>query len=166
MKLDIGSGDNPIEGYIGVDLYATNPDIIKAPMWELPFGDKSVDVIYSSHALEHIERSKVLPTLQEWFRVLKNGGEVDLRVPDGPWCLRYYLDYIDRHETIFSPVLGWELSIIIGSQEDEGMIHRMLFTEKSLYYFLVQAGFFVQSITKIFTHNQSTLRAIAHRLKD
>lgn len=163
MKLDIGSGDAPIEGYIGVDKYATRDDIIKCDMWNLPFEDNSIDAIYSSHALEHIERWRIVPTLQEWYRVLRIGGELDLRVPDIIWCMKYYLDYVGRNETETNPVLGWELSIIIGSQEPgmEGMVHRMAFTEKSLKYFLTICNFRNITIEHIWSHNQQTLRAVA-----
>lgn len=165
MKLDIGSGDSPVEGYIGVDKYATRADIIKADMWDLPFDDDSIDAIYSSHALEHIERWRVLPTLTEWRRVLKPGGHLDLRVPDIIWCLTYYLDYAQKHETETNPVLGWELSIIIGSQEpgSEGMVHRMAFTKKSLRYFLTLAGFQNITVDTIWSHSQQTLRALAQK---
>lgn len=163
MKLDIGSGDSPISGYTGVDKYATSDSVIKADMWDLPFDDSSVDSIYSSHALEHVERWRVVPTLQEWYRVLKPGGTLDLRVPDILWCINHYLHYVEQYETEHNPVLGWELSILIGSQEPgmEGMIHRMAFTEKSLKYFLTICGFSQICIEKIWSHSQQTLRATA-----
>jgi len=40
----------------------------------LPFLDKSMDYVYSSHTLEHILDYK--QAIQEWFRVIKIGGYI------------------------------------------------------------------------------------------
>lgn len=81
MKLDIGSGDNPIgEGWTTVDLY--HPAEICAAAWGLPFGDHEVDAIWARHVLEHINPSATHVTLMEWRRVLIHGGELIVEVPD------------------------------------------------------------------------------------
>lgn len=46
---------------------------------KLPFNDESVDAVYASHVLEHIEDYK--STLKEWFRVIKTGGFMVISVP-------------------------------------------------------------------------------------
>lgn len=46
------------------------------------FADASVDLVFSSHLLEHIATDKVAPTLKEWMRVVKPGGHLVMYLPD------------------------------------------------------------------------------------
>jgi predicted SAM-dependent methyltransferase len=59
-KLDLGCGQNPKEGFEGVDLYGDKAkhrvDLFKFP-W--PFEDSSVDEIHCSHFLEHVPAREV-----------------------------------------------------------------------------------------------------------
>ena len=60
IKLDLGCGLNPREGFEGVDLYGEKAkhkvDLFKFP-W--PFKDASVDEIHASHFLEPIPAREV-----------------------------------------------------------------------------------------------------------
>jgi len=60
VKLDLGCGQNPREGYEGVDLYGDKAkhkvDLFKFP-WK--FADNSVDEIHASHFLEHVPSREV-----------------------------------------------------------------------------------------------------------
>lgn len=48
----------------------------------LPFEEGSVEVLYSSHMLEHLDRKAAGIFLSEAYRVLKEGGVIRLVVPD------------------------------------------------------------------------------------
>lgn len=48
----------------------------------LPPSDGSVDVLYSSHMLEHLDREEASLFLKEARRVLRSGGIIRLAVPD------------------------------------------------------------------------------------
>ncbi|MDD2768313.1 MAG: methyltransferase domain-containing protein [Methylococcus sp.] len=48
----------------------------------IPVKDGSVDILYSSHMLEHLDRVEASSFLQEAFRVLAPGGIIRLAVPD------------------------------------------------------------------------------------
>lgn len=60
LKLDLGCGQNPKEGFEGVDLYGDKAthrhDLFKFP-WA--FADESVDEIYTSHFLEHVPAREI-----------------------------------------------------------------------------------------------------------
>lgn len=56
----------------------------------VPFGDETVDVIYSSHALEHIYLEEAQSLLQDAYRALKKGGLIRLAVPDLEYALHLY----------------------------------------------------------------------------
>lgn len=49
---------------------------------KLPFKDNSVDFIYTSHFLEHLNRYNTIKLLKECKRVLKVGGVLRIVVPD------------------------------------------------------------------------------------
>jgi len=48
----------------------------------LAIQDASVDVVYSSHMLEHLDRNEAVRFLKEAFRLLRPGGIIRIAVPD------------------------------------------------------------------------------------
>ena len=48
----------------------------------LPLQDETVDVLYSSHMLEHLDRNEASMFLKKAFRVLRPGGVIRIAVPD------------------------------------------------------------------------------------
>ncbi len=74
MKIDIGCGANKKPGYLGVDK-TPGPAIdfvINFEADRLPFGDDTVEAIYSSHCIEHLSDPHLL--LSEMLRVGRNGA--------------------------------------------------------------------------------------------
>jgi SAM-dependent methyltransferase len=60
-----------------------NPDIVLHDLTKpFPWPDESVDVVYSSHTLEHMTREQGRAFLGECHRVLKRGGVLRIVVPD------------------------------------------------------------------------------------
>lgn len=158
VKLDVGSGGPAAsylgEGWLGVDPYVGFADV-SADMNCLPYDNNTVDEIHTSHALEHIGRHEVAPTLREWYRVLVPGGRVTIKVPDLEWCVRHWLDH--KHS------LGWNIDIIFGNQNHEGEFHKTGFTTVTLTQYVVDAGFVVDTVTYIDTHSQQTICLGAHK---
>lgn len=150
VKLDVGSGGRPAPhlgaGWLGVDAFT--PADVRAVMWQLPFGDGTVDEIFSSHALEHVGKRQVVPTLREWRRVLKPGGRITLRVPNLEWCCRHWLEHQNT---------GWDLDVIFGGQQHEGGDHKTGFTEAILRGYVAEAGLRVTGFETLQTHGQKTL---------
>lgn len=82
MMLDIGCGENPKKGDIGLDLRKTSSVNIVADARMLPFKDESFDHVYSSHLIEHFSHREVRDVLLEWARVLEKSGTIEIRCPD------------------------------------------------------------------------------------
>lgn len=94
MKLNIGSGDSPLTGYINVDVEEkVKPDVIhdisKAP---LPFEDNSADEIMCVHNLEHIKFQLWPFVLTDFHRVLKQNGMLVLAYPEFEICAKYFIE--------------------------------------------------------------------------
>jgi len=127
--LDVGCGTQKITNesslpgitVIGVDAYAdVSGEDIKALMWDMPFEDNSVDGLVCMAALEHISKFQVLPTLEEFNRVLKPEAKFAILVPNIIWIMT---------EFIRKPNVNWEMDLLFGIQTHEGEFHRTGFTE-------------------------------------
>lgn len=80
LKIDFGCGPNKKEGFVGVDIEnLPGVDIVIDLNKSLPFDSDSIDEIYTSHCLEHL--SEPIKTLEEFYRILKPGGKMELRLP-------------------------------------------------------------------------------------
>ncbi len=92
--VNLGCGDSFVadSSWLNLDFSPAHPAVRKADLLaKLPCSDHSVDVVYSSHFLEHIPYSKVSFFLAECYRILKNGGKIRLVVPDLEDICREYL---------------------------------------------------------------------------
>ncbi len=89
IRLNLGAGRRPLEGYIGVDI-AGEPDVL-ADVRALPYEDGSVDEVIAIHLLEHLYRWEAPAALAEWARVLKPGGRLVLELPDVVKCCEQVL---------------------------------------------------------------------------
>ena len=72
--------------------------------WRLgAFKAGTLDVVFASNLLEHLDRGEVLATLTEIHRVLKPCGRLVLIQPNYRYCSREYFDDY-THRTVFSHV--------------------------------------------------------------
>jgi len=97
------------------------------------FADRSADLIYVCHCLEHISFLDVPTVLVEWKRVLKPGGWLRISVPDFDNILAIYEDNDRKIESI-------ELTLM-GGQTYEFNFHKSLFNAARLTSLLEQAGY-------------------------
>jgi predicted SAM-dependent methyltransferase len=89
LKLNLGCGNNLIDGYINIDKYDKEADL-QADICELPFENDMVDEIVAYQVIEHLpywmtDASLEHSTDQFWtecFRVLKSGGKMITECPD------------------------------------------------------------------------------------
>ncbi|MCA9135469.1 MAG: methyltransferase domain-containing protein [Planctomycetales bacterium] len=61
----------------------------------LPFATNSIDLIYTSHFIEHLTRHEARTLLKDALRVLKPGGTIRIVVPDLEGAARLYLKSLD-----------------------------------------------------------------------
>lgn len=86
LKIDIGGGLFPREGYTTID--QEGGDITCDLNEGIPLEDNSVGVINASHVIEHLKDP--IKTMREIHRVLAHGGWAFIEVPstegNGAWC--------------------------------------------------------------------------------
>jgi SAM-dependent methyltransferase len=92
LFVNVACGNSFVTGWRNLDYAPVSPAVEAANLLErLPLDDASVDVLYSSHFLEHIPRKCVREFLSECFRVMKPGGQVRLVLPDLEEICREYI---------------------------------------------------------------------------
>ncbi len=139
LRLNLGSGTIPLDGFTNVDALADAPGVdVVADIGEpLPFADGEADLIYVSHVLEHFATDTVPVLLKDWRRVLRDGGLLLVAVPD--------LDVIARllveRAGWFTPPHGPWVGAIYGGQKDEYDFHKTGFNAPALAGLLRDAGF-------------------------
>lgn len=83
LKLDLGCGNKPKEGFQGVDLHDYGrSDLVVCDLREpWKWADESVDEVYSHHFVEHLTARERIHFANELFRVLKPGARAEIVVP-------------------------------------------------------------------------------------
>jgi len=114
LKLDLGCGPNPREGFEGVDALPFDGKVkhvveLRGP-W--PWPDNSVEEAHASHFIEHLTNLggawERVHFFNELYRVLVPGGKATLIFPH--WCSnRYYGD--PTHKEPFSEMGFYYLSL-------------------------------------------------------
>jgi predicted SAM-dependent methyltransferase len=116
---------------------------------KLPFKDNTLDGIFCSHTLEHIEPENILPILKEMRRVLKPKCRVRVVVPDYAKAIQWYMKNPKMLMSESAPTkdkfqpntkMGY-LNSWIYSKGKYGHGHRSGFDMELLTTYLKQAGF-------------------------
>jgi predicted SAM-dependent methyltransferase len=126
---------------------AAQPDIVCSITDMGPVSANTIDAVWSSHNLEHLQRHEVPLALGEFIRVLKPGGLLLLTLPDLQQVARLVVD--DQLEdlayqspsgpvTPLDMIFGHTASLARGNWF---MAHRTGFTARTLHQALVAAGF-------------------------
>ena len=88
INIELGAGkDRVMKGWTSVDMN-DSCDLNLDLTLPLPFPDNSVNMIYSSHVLEHFKFTDLIKLLCECLRLLKPGGKFSAAVPNA----RIYID--------------------------------------------------------------------------
>ena len=134
----------------------------------IPFPDNSIDAVYHSHFLEHLDRQDAPRFLTEVRRVLKPGGIHRIVVPDWEQICREYVYLVDRcrnndeaqqHDSYISgmveqmvrgeafgtsrqpPVRRWVENLVLGNAQQRGETHRWMYDRINLGCLLADAGY-------------------------
>ncbi|HEY3485547.1 MAG TPA: methyltransferase domain-containing protein [Ilumatobacteraceae bacterium] len=134
LRLNLGCGHIPIDGYVNVDMRKLPGVDVVAPVNALPFEPGSVSEIFSAHVLEHFPEAELERRLLPYWRsVLRPGGTFRAVVPDIDSMIRDYqngkIGFRELREVAY------------GGQEYEGDFHFTAFTPESLGKLLTDAGF-------------------------
>ncbi len=146
-RLNVGCGSTKKIGYINIDLVESQSTDLVCSTTELPYQTVTIDSITSIHALEHFGKCEVPVVLNEWYRVLKDQGSVDLEVPDLEWCVKNWLENKSDE---------WALDTIFGNQNHVGEFHKTGFTKTSITKALELAGFTNIQINDVWSHDQNS----------
>jgi len=111
----------------------------------IPHASGTVDVIYSSHMIEHLVRGDAWAFLLECHRVLRSGGRLRLAVPDLHLLARRYLEFGDAD--------GFLSQMQLETQRPAGLLatlewllfggrgHHWMYDARSLGALMAEAGF-------------------------
>ena len=148
IKLDLGSGPkNGTNGFTTVDI--DGADICWNLGKGIPLKDESVDLIYSSHMLEHIAFRELIIFLKECKRVLKEEGVFSVCVPNARLFIDAYLkgEILEFHNKCeYSKVeTGSNLDQLNYIAYLNGQ-HKYLFDKENLVNTFLTAGFTTVSL--------------------
>ncbi len=146
LRLNLGSGEQPLAGYVNVDLAperrGQQPDV-NCDIRDLRgvFSDNYADEILAVHVVEHFWRWEVGDILKEWVRVLKPGGKLILECPN----------LISACEALLIDPMAGAMPDQRGNRtmwcfygdpswKDPLMCHRWLYTPQSLAQVMHEAG--------------------------
>lgn len=135
----------------------------------IPFEDSSVDAIYNSHFLEHIDRPIVAGFLREAWRALRPGGIHRIVVPDLEFAGRLYYQHlracesnpeeIIKHDYYVYELLGrsvmreapgtsrqstrrrWLENMLLGDARKRGQTHQWMYDRFNLTNLLKECGY-------------------------
>lgn len=110
----------------------------------IPYDDGTVDKIYSSHLIEHIEKHRGEAVLREAFRVLKKNGIFRLVVPDLVFHAQRYLKKISESDSLGREPHDEFLFNIYGGYLEKkrfGAWHRYMYDWPTLRVLLQEIGF-------------------------
>jgi predicted SAM-dependent methyltransferase len=150
IKLNVGGGKGhpKLPGWLIVDLRDTADVRVDLTRDRLPFDDGTVDIIFTSHTLEHIPPQSLGFVLGEFRRVLKPGGTLRILVPDIALAVKAYVDgdrsFFERSEvTPFDreAPLGGLLMSWFYSNSKVGFGHVHCFDETYMRHWLERHGF-------------------------
>ena len=132
LRLNIGQGMMPIDGYEGVDSqpYAGVATVARVP--PLPYGDASVADIYSGHFIEHLPPWDIAPFLDECRRVLVVGGTLTIVCPDADKARLLVESGSITPETY---------ALMVGGAKYDDMPHWILWNTRRLRQAIERAGF-------------------------
>lgn len=162
MRLELGSGYHPTDGFTHLDLNPNAPGVdIVGPAFPLQLDDATVDELRAVDVLEHLSYLDTATALDEWARVLRPEGRLYVQVPDAESIMRWYVRHPDKLVERLpaalpqTPLAGAAWRLLGGHADDvcatdgddwRWNAHYALFSASSLAEHLHHAGLAVTSM--------------------
>lgn len=164
MKLlNLGCGQKYHKDWINIDFISNSDNVIPHNLLEgIPLENKSVNVVYHSHVLEHFSKIDGLNFVKECFRVLKPSGIIRIAVPDLETIAKEYLKNLElaaigdkdgknNYEWIKLELLDQMVRNESGGAMKEYLFQPTLPNENYVYERIGMEG---KSIRQVFLNNQ------------
>jgi SAM-dependent methyltransferase len=137
QAIDIGCGSYkryeqfPDHDLLRVDIDERWEPDYRCDVRSLPFETESFDLVFSSHVLEHFPSVECDAVLDEWLRILKVGGTIELVIPTIEWAAEQLVKGICNEDV---------LNVLYGAQTSPYDFHYNGFTPQSFKEFLEEHG--------------------------
>lgn len=132
LKLNLGCGLDKRAGWVNIDAVPeVKPDLLHDLHQPLPFADHSVDKVLAQDILEHFTKEDGARLVAEISRVLKPGGQLEVRVPN-----------VDAIVTQFADDPEVRNEFLYGTTRDTGVFgaHKVGFTAETLVTIMLKFG--------------------------
>lgn len=138
MKLNIGCGRMVLDGWTNCDIQVSphaprEPEIL-CDAKEIPLEDGCADEVMALHLIEHFYLWEVPDVLNEWRRLLKDGGKLILELPNLELACIAVLEGKSHSKSMW-PLYGDP------GHCDEHMCHRWGYTPETIEVLLRHFGF-------------------------
>lgn len=161
LKLNLGSGDNRIDGFVSVDLYDNTADV-QADVCELPFNNNSVGEIVAYQVVEHVPYHKSQKMFDEMYRVLSVGGTVKIETPDVDVIAKRIVDTGEISDNTIYNLVGeyyrpWDKDRYHDWENCAAAIHRNPWNYKRVVAMGTKAGFtgFAKYKSELYPHEEN-----------
>ena len=136
MKLNIG-GEIKKEGWTNFNVQK-KPDVdIIGNINDLSqFDDESIEAIYASHVVEHVDQKTIKNTFKGILRTLKKGGKFYISVPDMDVLCHFFVSPLANKKIKFHTMM-----MIFGGQIDNYDYHYFGWNYEFMKDYLLEAGF-------------------------
>jgi len=144
IGLEIGGGPHPqmldFVQFDAIDWHdRTGLTYVLGDARYLPFPEGEFQTVFASNLLEHFPEAETTDVLQEWWRVVKRGGTLELVVPDSMGILRDFFTGVDSWDDCAERLRG--------SRDYPGNEHFQAFTISTFPMVIARAGLLCASET-------------------
>jgi len=136
VKLDLGSGPFPREGYLHLDLLIHPHVEVLGHGTNLPFKIGSFSEVRISHVIEHFSVENGLRCLREAHRVLEEGGRIEISCPNFSYLCQGWLGANVRVKLAIKTQ-----NVVFGEGSTIGQIHHSAQDPDTIGYLLRCSGF-------------------------
>ena len=142
MKLEIGCGERPTEGYLHQDIIELKDKLdFTCQPWEIPLENNSLTEVIAIGVMEHLRFDEFNKTIKHIFNLLEPGGEFLFDTPDLRIWSGYLFDILNNRPVPFTQEHIY--AIFWGWQRWNGDEHKCAWTRRDLYDELISVGFCV-----------------------